>query len=179
MNRKRVLVGGSIGVLVVIALLSGWATRRPNAQSATPNRSMGVPIFLLNDDAYLRWPLPEGMPQYGKLDGREMKRSVEQLVSISNQSRRDGHQWWGRITGTEYHVQTQTWIADRFRELGLQVRLQEFELPPAWFPTRWEMTATSGGKKINLKTAQPVMRSSGTLATGLELEPVYVGLGSS
>jgi hypothetical protein len=146
------------------------------AQPAQP--LTGPPIFPLNEDAYLRWPLPPSAQKYGAIDGLRLKPYVRELSAISAKSRDEGNQWWGRITGAPSHAEAQRWTADQFRRIGLEVRLQEFELPPAWYPDSWQVTVASGGKSIGLKTAHPVLRSSGTPANGLELDPVYVGLGS-
>jgi hypothetical protein len=45
-------------------------------------------------------------------------------------------------------------------------------------PKSWKVSITGEGKTIELTSAQPFYRSSGTPAEGLDLETVYVGLGS-
>src|SRR5262249_7567002 len=125
---------------VAVAAIVLSAPPVPTAGQSAARRPTAPPIFALDDSAYLRWPPPESMKQYGALDGVAMKNTVAALTAISERSRSDGNQWWGRITGTRYHDETQRWIADRFRALGMDVRLQEFELPDAWYPTAWEMS---------------------------------------
>jgi hypothetical protein len=131
-------------------------------------------------DSYLQWPLLESARQYGIIDGRHLHTYVEELAAISRRSRDTGNQWWGRITGTAAHADTQELLARRFTSLGLSdVRLEEYPLPPAWFPTSWDVRITQQDKTVVLRTAQPVLRASGTPPAGLDLDAVYVGLGTA
>jgi hypothetical protein len=45
-------------------------------------------------------------------------------------------------------------------------------------PQSWEVTVTGGGKTLRLESAQPDYAAVGTPPAGLDLEAVYVGLGS-
>jgi hypothetical protein len=36
---------------------------------------------------------------------------------------------------------TTDWVAAQFRRIGLDTRVQEFDLPPRWFPASWEVAA--------------------------------------
>jgi len=168
-------IGIAAAALVVLhgPRLTARQTGAPPAQAP----QTGPPIFPLDDNAFLRWPLPASAAAYQDIDGVRMKPYVEHLVGIAKKSRADGNQFWGRITGTPYHTETQHWIGDRFRQFGLNVRYQEFTIPPAWFPTKWALSAKSGSNVVPLKSAHPVQRSAGTKGT-LELEPIFVGLGS-
>ena len=49
---------------------------------------------------------------------------------------------------------------------------------PQWFPQSWDVTVTGNGKTISLESAQPDYGAAGTSAGGLDLDAVYVGLGS-
>ena len=89
-----------------------------------------------------------------------MMPTLNTLVAISERSRKDGDQWWGRVTGTPYHEEAQTFVAERFRAAGLETRTQTFELEPSWYPRSWSVSALAGSKTVALKTAQPVLRSS-------------------
>jgi hypothetical protein len=74
---------------------------------------------------------------------------------------------------------TTDWVAAQFKRIGLeQVRLQEFVLPPQWFPTSWDLTAVGGGRTIALKTAFPLFNSVGTNGAA-ELQPVWIGMGTA
>jgi Peptidase family M28 len=135
------------------------------------------PPLWLPDDEYLRWPLPPAEQAYATLSGRRIKGYIDEITAISRKSRDDGHQYWGRITGTPYDRMTAEWVAAQFRRIGLeQVRIQTFDtLPPQWFPTSWEVSVAGAGKTIALKTAFPIYHSAGIAST--ELEPVWAGLG--
>ncbi len=74
---------------------------------------------------------------------------------------------------------TTDWVAAQFKRIGLeQVRLQEFVLPPQWFPTSWEMSASGAGKTVALKTAFPLFNSVATKGA-VELEPIWIGMGTA
>jgi hypothetical protein len=45
-------------------------------------------------------------------------------------------------------------------------------------PTSWSVSAAGGGKTMDVTTAQPTYQAVATPAGGLDLEAVYVGLGS-
>jgi hypothetical protein len=185
---KNVLICGA-SFAIAICVTAGTFSKsdvsaRAQTQSpaggaaAQPRPVLGPPIYQLDDRTMLRWPLPASAPQYGKIDGFKLKPHVNTLIAISEKSRKDGHQWWGRITGTPYYEETQQWIEQQFRKFGVDTRRQAFDLPPVWFPDSWEMSASSGGRTVTLKTAQPTLRSPGTGDRGIDGEAVYVGLGS-
>ena len=105
---------------------------------------------------YLRWPVPEGEEEYGRIDGARMKRWVEEMTAISRRSRDRGDQYWGRIAGAKSDEETEAWVTAAFERLGLQnVHSQPFELAPQWFPTSWEASLVESGSKIALDTAHP------------------------
>ena len=69
----------------------------------------------------------------------------------------------GRIIGQSSDAESKEWLLDRFRAVGLsQVRAQEFALLPQWYPRNYQATLRSGGKTVELVTAQPFYRSPGT-----------------
>jgi hypothetical protein len=55
-------------------------------------------------------------------------------------------------------------------------RLEKFDMPTQWRANFWEVTLTGGGKTVPLATAYPWWGSKS--AAGLELEPVWVGVGT-
>ena len=72
------------------------------------------------------------------------------------------------------------WVEQKFKEFGLQnVNRQYFTLTPQFFPTNWGLTATGGGKTVTFTTVRPAAAPLTTPAAGgLDLEPVWVGLGT-
>src|SRR5262245_4440916 len=148
------------------------AEQAPSAQPAQQN-----PL----DEAFLQWPLPAGAQAYASIDGKRMHQYVVDQAAISRRYRDQGHpQFWGRIIGSSADAESAQWVADKFKQAGLSdVRIQPLDLPPQWMPNPWEVTASSGTKTLKLDgSAQPVYRSPATKAGGLDVEAVYVGLGS-
>ncbi|HXV62588.1 MAG TPA: M28 family peptidase [Vicinamibacteria bacterium] len=137
-----------------------------------------IPTADVQDD-FLPWPLPPGAEDYADIDGRRMHRYVVEQAEIARRYRDAVHpKFWGRIIGTSADAESASWLADKFRTIGLSnVRIQSFELVPQWFPGEYEVTARSGSTTLELASAQPFYRSEGTPASGLDLEAVYVGLG--
>ena len=161
----------------MLSIVVGVMVAALTAQQAPPAPIVGPPIVPL-EESYLRWPLPASAAAYGRIEGSHLKPYVEQLAAISRKSRDAGNQWWGRITGTPAHAEAQQLVADKLRSFGMDVRLEETSLPSAWFPTSWAVSTVNGGNTVVLRTAHPVLRSIGTPAAGLDLEAVYVGLGT-
>ena len=181
MRAVTAIASAAVGVAVLSSVVPLHAQRGPGraaqAQQAGGERSgPAQPPLWLPDDEYLRWPLPPSEQAYAALSGRRIKGYINEITAISRKSRDDGNQYWGRITGTPYDKMTTDWVAAQFRRVGLeQVRIQEFDLPPQWFPTSWEVVASAGARSVPLKTAFPIYHSAGIGA--VELEPVWAGLG--
>ena len=131
------------------------------------------------DDSYLVWPVAAADNAYTAIDGKHLKQYVEEQTAISRRYRDKGHQFWGRIIGTEADSENAEWMAERFRKAGLSdVRLQPFDLPPQWMPQTWSVAASSRAETLAISTAQPTYRAAGTEAAGLDLEAVDVALAS-
>lgn len=132
------------------------------------------------DDSLLRWPLPPGAEPLAAIDGKRMHRDVVAQAQISRRFRDRGHpKYWGRIIGTASDTESAEWLAGRFRDIGLtDVRIQPLDLTPQWTPRSWEVSVTMAGKTLRMDSAQPTYGSAPTPPGGLDLEGVYVGLGS-
>jgi hypothetical protein len=125
------------------------------------------------------WRLAPSEQSYAAIDGAHLKDYVEEICAISRRYRDAGHQFWGRITGTEADAENAKWMLDKFRQIGLSdVHEQVLDLPPQWMPQSWSVVASANGKTLQLGTAQPTYLGVGTDSQGLNLEAVYVGLGS-
>ncbi|HLG99471.1 MAG TPA: M28 family peptidase [Bryobacteraceae bacterium] len=163
-----------ICVPAVIAIGSARAQNRapaPNPQAHALGRI---------DDALLEWPLATADQRYRAIDGKSMHRYVVEQAEISRRYRDQGHpKFWGRIIGTSGDAEAAEWLAAKFNAMGLKdVRIQPIDLAPQWMPQSWEVSINSGGKTLRLQSAQPDYGSAGTPAQGLDVEAVYVGLGS-
>ena len=131
-------------------------------------------------DWFIPFPLPAGAEAYADIDGRRMHGYVVEQAEISRRYRDRVHpKFWGRITGTSGDRESAEWMADKLRAVGLSdVRIQDLDLAPQWFPGDYRVTVSSGSGTMELVSAQPFYRSNGTPPGGLDLEAVYVGLGS-
>jgi hypothetical protein len=130
-------------------------------------------------DSEVGWRLAPSEQQYAAIDGEHLKQYVEELCAISRRYRDAGHQFWGRITGTEADAENAQWMLAKFKQIGLSdVHEQVLDLPPQWMPQSWSVVASANGKALPLGTAQPTYLAAGTPPEGLNLEAVYVGLGS-
>ena len=131
-------------------------------------------------DAYIQWPLPPNAERYANIDGRSMHRDVVAQAEIARRFRDEVHaKFWGRIIGFESDRWSAEWLAGRFRTIDLSdVRIQDFDLPPQWYPRSYSVTIKSGSQTKELVSAQPFYVSSGTPSGGLDLEAVYVGRGA-
>jgi hypothetical protein len=171
--RIAALAGLALGVAMV-------SSDREVAAQAPESRAATTHSQPFDDAHFLEWPLPAGQERYARISGARIKQAVDEITAISRQSRDAGEAYWGRISGTKYDEMTEQWVEDRFRAAGLQnVRRQWFDLPPQWFPTAWSLGATSGGKTLTFASARPGTRSAATPPGGLELEAVWVGLGTA
>ncbi len=158
-------------LLVTLAILPAVA------QTRTPPAPM-KPLHPL-DESYLRWNLAPADQVYTAIDGHVLKEYVNDQTAISRRYRDQGHQFWGRIAGTEADEENAQWLLAKFQKAGLaDVHQQSFDLPPQWMPQSWTVAASNGDKTLALDTAQPTYRSSGTPAEGLDLEAVDVGFGA-
>jgi hypothetical protein len=132
------------------------------------------------DDMLIRFPLPPGQQAYADIDGRKMHKDVIEQANMARRYRDQGHpKFWGRIIGTSADAESAEWLVGKLKAAGLtDVRIQPFDLVPQWFPQSWDVAIAGGGKSIPLDSAQPHYGTVATPAEGLDLEAVYVGLGS-
>ena len=134
----------------------------------------------VREDAYIRHALPEAERAYAAINGAEMKAIVNEIVAISRKSRDDGNKYWGRIAGTKYEAMTADLLEAKFRKLGMvDINRPEFALPPQWFPTSWDVTASGGGQTMTFGSLLPALGSAPTPASGLDVDAVWVGLGTA
>ena len=158
---------------IVVGLVGGAS--HAAAQRKAPPADADKP-----DETFLRWPLPPGFGAYGAIDGTHLHRYVVEQAAISRRYRDQGHpKFWGRIIGSSADAESASWLADRFKAIGLSdVRIQPLDLEPQWMPHTWQASMSIGGKTIQLDSAQPDYNAAATPAAGLDLEATYVGLGS-
>lgn len=167
------------GATVLLAALIGSTQSGQAQRAAAPEITPRAQLYSL-EDALLRWPLPAGQEQYGKIDGKHIHQMVVEQAAIARRYRDAGHpKFWGRIIGTSSDAESAEWLAAKYKAIGLtDVKIQPFDLLPQWIPQTWDVTVTGMGKTIKVDSAQPDHGSDGTTPAGLDVEAVYVGLGS-
>lgn len=187
--RKIVLISCTLIVGIAVAVvversIGAQAPRQtsPSTQAPAPIPSQGTPSavpFSVLESSFLDWQLPANAQAYADIDGKRAYRDVVDQVAISRRYRDAGHAFWGRIIGTSSDAESAEWVASRFKAVGLSdVRVQPLDLAPQYVPNSWEITAAGGGKTVRLESAWPATSSEITPAEGLDLEAVYVGMGS-
>ncbi len=120
---------GALCALVLTCVVQLGAESRP-AAAQSPESSSAAPEFP-SEESYLRLLSP-GNEAYRTLDGDRMKQLVVEQTAIARRYRDAGHQYLGRIIGTDADHETATWMAEQLRHAGAEVRLEELDLPPQW-----------------------------------------------
>jgi hypothetical protein len=179
-----------MGALCAVCFVpSGFAQETPASQPV--NRAafglggMGLPAdrdkLYQPDKNYIQTPLPPNDRKYVGIKADDIKKIQSDIIAISEKSRADGNQYWGRITGTQYDQMTSDYVMATFKKLGLeQVREQELDLPPQWMPKSWKVNLEVDGKTITLTSAYPNQNSVGTPGgKQIESDAVWVGMGTA
>jgi Peptidase family M28 len=167
-----------------LAQTAPQAQPRSSVQSTRFGTALGLPRdgakLYLPDEAYPRFPLPPGNAAYAHVDGLKMKAVVDEITAFSRKSRDDGNQYWGRIPGTPYDRMTEDWVMQQFKSIGLaDVRRQEVDMKPLWYPESWKAEVTLGGTTTALKSSFPINDTVGTPASGITAPAIWVGLGTA
>jgi len=181
--RTRLLALVIITVSFVVLPMGGRSilAQREQPPAAPPRNPSPAKMPLTTvADMFIRFPLPPGQEAYADIDGKRMHQYVVEQANIARKYRDAGHpKFWGRIIGTSADVEDAEWMIAKFKAAGLSdVHSQPLDLLPQWFPQSWEVTVTGAGKSIRLESAQPHYGSAGTAPAGMDLEAIYVGLGS-
>jgi hypothetical protein len=181
--RRMMIAVFVVAALALVMRIPGSVSRaqtEPSSAAAPRTTLLAAPSGKL-DDALLEWPLPPGGQAYRTIDGRHLHQYVVEQAAISRRYRDHGQpKFWGRIIGTSADAESADWLAAKFRSLGMSdVHIQPLDLAPQWFPRRWDVTVTGGGKTVTLDSAQPDYRAAALPAGGIEVDAVYGGLGSA
>ncbi|MEP7308538.1 MAG: M28 family peptidase [Acidobacteriota bacterium] len=176
------------GFLAQISLVAVFAVSSVGQGSGQEGRGRGRgeeaaargALSKVQADAELLWPLPAAAKAYVAIDGQHMKGYVEELAAIARKSRTAGYQQWGRIAGMPSGLETQQWVTTKFRQAGLDVRVEEYEMRPQSLPQSWEVSVAGGGKNLKLTSASPIISFAQSMPSpegNMDLETVWVGLG--
>ena len=100
----------------------------------------------------LDWPLPPNVDKsYDAIDGHHLHAYVEELAAISEKYRDAGNQWWGRIPGMPSGTESQNWVVEKFRQIGLPT--ETVTIPdPQDLPKSWEVSVSANGKTLQIRT---------------------------
>jgi hypothetical protein len=170
MQKKRIEL-----IALLILILIGTAGLTQSQERVTRGRISAVPA-----DAELPWIVPPAGKAYESIDGSQMKRYVEELAAIARKSRDAGDMHWGRIAGLASGRETEQWLAAKFRQAGLEVRLDPVQLRPLAFPRSWDVNVSAGGKILRLTSASPIITFANYMPSAegdLNLDSAWVGLG--
>jgi hypothetical protein len=164
----------TVGVAFTFLMTVSGGAQQPRREAPPPIKKHTYDL----DSTYVRMPLAPADQAYARIEGARLKQYVNEITGVSRKSRDDGEKYWGRIAGTKYDDMIEGWVEQKFKALGLQdVNRQYFTLTPQFFPTNWSLTATAAGKSVTFATVRPAGRAT-TPAAGLDLDPVWVGLGT-
>jgi hypothetical protein len=135
----------SSAIIAAMVLLVGFG------QAQTPGARISRPSEPIHQrESEVGWRLAPAEQQYSSIDGQHLKQYVEELCAISRRYRDAGHQFWGRITGTEADAENARWMLAKFRQIGLSdVHEQTLDLPPQWMPQSWSVVASANGRRSN------------------------------
>ena len=125
----------------------------------------------------LSWPTPPGVDKsYDAIDAAKLHGYVQEQAAISLKSRDAGNQFWGRIAGMPSGTETQNWIKDKFKAIG--VPYETVSIPAsADYPKSWGIDVSSNGKSIHLKSAFPLIDFPETAGSAERRSRARHGLG--
>src|SRR5438093_12648529 len=121
---RKIIIGvvGAFAVTMAFAggiLFAGQGqVQAPAPRAVFPSLIPAKPLYVL-ENSFLRWRLPASEQAYQAIDGRHLKEYVSDLVAISRRSRERGERFWGRIIGTQSDVETEQWLLEKMRQVGL------------------------------------------------------------
>ncbi len=105
-------------------------TPAPEARPVSRERQFKDTVYF-PPAAHPEWPLAPGDQAYAAINGEHLMGYVKELIGIAERYRDQGHQYWGRITGTSADAETAKWLMDKLRAVGVSdVHSQDLDLPP-------------------------------------------------
>jgi peptidase M28-like protein len=170
--------------VAALSLCCGVLLLWPGGSDAQNNPPQRAPKGKLSSvpAEHLDWPLPPGIDKsFDSIDANKLHRYVQELAAISIRDRDRGNQFWGRIAGMPSGTESQNWIKEKFKEIG--VPYDTVTIPsPSDFPKSWGIDVSSNGKSIHLKSAFPLIDFPETTSSAKgdhELDTVWVSLGQA
>ena len=123
---------------------------------------------------------------YGDIRGEDVHQYLSEIIEVTVANRPEGERFWGRIAGSAAEWATADYIAERFRELGLEdVHTEWVQGEEQWWPLEWDVTLLAdaaygpGTEDYRLTSAFPAiqLKTGEVDAQDLEAELAFVGLG--
>lgn len=176
MKKSRLAVAAFAGAAASLLLYAHF-------HGATAATNEGAQEGTAASPQYLHWPLPAADAKYGTINGKHIWQYVSEQAQIAEHYRDSGHpQFWGRLAGTSSDVEDAQWLLNKYKQIGLtDAHLQTIAYyNPQWSPQSWSVSATGGNadSTMPVSSAEPAYGSPDTGGKELNLEVVYVGLGS-
>ena len=180
--RSRFATGIVPAMFAATALLLAQSAPQPGAARGSSmlekERIYKEPVFFSPNEVP-RWPVTKEMQAYVSINGDHLLQYVKDLTEISKHSRDRGEQLWGRITGTQSDAETAHWFAAQLRKAGVtDVHEQPLDLPQQREVRSWSVSVLANGQTIPLDSSVAARGAPGTNGAELDVEAVYVGLGS-
>ena len=178
--KRRILVA-VFSAAMLLSVSPTIAQMRPGAK-VEKTYGLGLPRdmdkLIPPDSDYPVYPLKPGQEAYKDVDGYKIKDTIKQITAISLKSLDSGQQFWGRVLGTQAHLEGTEFMAKAWEKLGLQVKRIDYVNPTVWLPRRWEGGYIAGDKKAPLLTLYPDNETVGTPAGGITADAVWLGIGT-
>jgi len=176
---KLAATGSTLLAAVACWSMLGAAQTRPASPQTGGTRAVSAAPQFPPEEAYLRPTLTAADQRYQSIDGSKLKQYVAEITRVSRRYRDAGHQYWGRIIGTEGDTWNAEWMADKLRAVGAtHVYIQSIDLPPQWLARSWEVGVSSGSSTVALGSAWPAYATPAPPGGSLDVEAAYVGLGT-
>ena len=159
----------------VLLLWPGGSAAQEQEGGRGPRGKLSTPQAEL-----LTWLMPPAVDKsYDAIDANKLHGYVSEQAAISLKSRDAGNQYWGRIAGMPSGTETQNWIKDKFKAMGVPYETVTISAA-ADYPKSWGIDISSNGKSVHLKSAFPLIdfpETAGPLTADLNLDVVWVSLG--
>src|SRR6187200_2992614 len=131
MKRLLPVVATASSLMAIAFTSAALVAQQPQQAPAAPPRHPSPANMdqATLDDMLIRFPLPAGQEAYADLDGKKMHRYVVEQAQIARRYRDQGHpKFWGRIIGTSADAESATWLANKFKAVGMtDVRIQPLD----------------------------------------------------
>ena len=136
--------GIAITVAALVLVVSGlqMVARSEVGQQTTAQRPAAPQVKPHDFDwraNFPRSPVPAGDQALASIDGQRLKGYVTEYAAIPVKYRDAGHQYWGRLVGSEADAWTIDWSIAKLKAAGAQdVKNVPMDLPqPQWRANSW------------------------------------------